>query len=175
MLGVLLVSEIESMNRIDFIKTETAFADRWVQRLIDSFDPSQWLETPPVLKTNVNWQLGHLLVSKYFHSIVSITPDRPDLSPYFSMRQYRSFYARGTQPETLTEAPSPEKLLADFKVIQTEAISVLESLTDEMLDQPTEMENPVAKTKYEALTWSFKHHMWHGGQLSTLKRVLKEQ
>lgn len=162
------------MSRIDFIRTETAFADRWVQRLVDSFETSLWLETPPVLKTNVNWQLGHLLVSKYFHSIVSITPERPDLSNHFSVRQYREFYARGTDPSQLVNAPNPEELLANFKVIQTEANRVLDSLTEEMLDEPTEMENPVAKNKYEALTWSFKHHMWHGGQLSTLKRVLKE-
>ena len=162
------------MNRIDFIRKETEFADRWIQRMVDSFEPSQWLETPPVLKTNLNWQVGHLLVSKYFHSIVSITPDRPDLSSHFSVRQYRGFYARGSDPAQLSEAPAHDILLANFKVIQTEANSVLDSLTEEKLDTPTEMENPVAKTKYEALTWSFKHHMWHGGQISTLKRVLKE-
>ena len=32
--------------------------------------------------------------------------------------------------------------------------------------------HPVAETKYEALSWSFKHEMWHSAEMEAIKREL---
>ena len=33
-------------------------------------------------------------------------------------------------------------------------------------------EHPVASTKYEALSWCFKHEMWHSAEMEDIKRAL---
>jgi hypothetical protein len=38
--------------------------------------------------------------------------------------------------------------------------------------QPLPFEHPVAETKYEALSWSFKHEMWHSAEMEAIKRDL---
>jgi len=71
--------------------------------------------------------------------------------------------------------PEPELLLTQLETINNYANQTIDSLTEEDLDnelEPTRFPHPIAKTKYEALTWNFRHEMWHLGQIATLKRVL---
>jgi uncharacterized damage-inducible protein DinB len=58
------------------------------------------------------------------------------------------------------------------------ARNVLQELKEEDLGKPLEpsrMPHPVAKTKYEALTWNFRHEMWHCGQIAMIRRGLNMQ
>ena len=38
--------------------------------------------------------------------------------------------------------------------------------------QPLPFKHPVAEIKYEALSWSFKHEMWHSAEMEAIKRDL---
>jgi uncharacterized damage-inducible protein DinB len=71
--------------------------------------------------------------------------------------------------------PSHEKLISELTFVGNYADKELDKLNDENLDEPlaqTKFPHLIAKTKYEALTWNFKHEMWHLGQISTIKRIL---
>ena len=38
--------------------------------------------------------------------------------------------------------------------------------------EPIPFKHPVANNKYEALSWCFKHEMWHSAEMEELKRML---
>lgn len=38
--------------------------------------------------------------------------------------------------------------------------------------EPIPFKHPVANNKYEALSWCFKHEMWHSAEMETIKRAL---
>ena len=49
------------------------------------------------------------------------------------------------------------------------------TLNDEILKEPLEpipFKHPVANIKYEALSWCFKHEMWHSAEMEAIKRAL---
>lgn len=49
------------------------------------------------------------------------------------------------------------------------------TLNDETLKEPLEpipFKHPVADIKYEALSWCFKHEMWHSAEMEAIKRAL---
>lgn len=49
------------------------------------------------------------------------------------------------------------------------------TFNDEILNSPLEpipFKHPVADIKYEALSWCFKHEMWHSAEMEAIKRAL---
>lgn len=38
--------------------------------------------------------------------------------------------------------------------------------------EPIPFKHPVANNKYEALSWCFKHEMWHSAEMEAIKRAL---
>jgi len=41
-----------------------------------------------------------------------------------------------------------------------------------VVEEPTKRKHPVAKTKFEAISWNIKHTMWHCGQIACIKRLI---
>lgn len=66
-------------HSIETLAKQTADAYHWVNRLIDSIPAEKWEEIPAVLETNVTWQIGHLLMSFYYHSILVVTGHQMDV------------------------------------------------------------------------------------------------
>ena len=51
----------------------------------------------------------------------------------------------------------------------------LSNLADDILEdelEPIPIKHPIATTKYEALSWSFKHEMWHSAEMENIKQAL---
>ena len=38
--------------------------------------------------------------------------------------------------------------------------------------EPIPFKHPVTNNKYEALSWCFKHEMWHSAEMEAIKRAL---
>lgn len=163
------------MTQIEIIKKELVFVSNWIERLVKDIPEDKWNETPPVLETNLNWLMGHLVTSKYFHAVLCVG-GKGDYDHGVNTKQYVSLYAySGKGPLHLPDdKPSPSEILRDLSIMDNLALDVLDKVEEGQLGTPTELPNPVAKTKHEALMWSIKHQMWHGGQIATLKRVLSK-
>lgn len=134
-----------------------------------------WYETPEVIDTNLAWLTGHLIVSQYFHSIAVITGPNIEIFKEVPLGDYFPIYSMMTKSTTNELRPEPSKLLAELEIINNYAIRELNKLSDKNLEEalePTQIPHPIAKTKFEALTWSFRHEMWHLGQISTLGRII---
>lgn len=68
------------------------------------------------------------------------------------------------------------KLIKEFNAVHEICIDNLSQLDDDILIQELEsipFKHPVAATKYEALSWCFKHEMWHSAEMKAIKIALE--
>lgn len=164
-------------HSIETLAKQTADAYHWVNRLIDSIPAEKWEEIPAVLETNVTWQIGHLLMSFYYHSILVVTGHQMDVVQKIPLKHYSELFTLAT-PLNSAGMVNPNLLREHLNLVQQKSIEVIQSLKPEDLGQalvPTQITHPIAKTKYEALDWNIKHSMYHCGQLGILKRVLDQR
>lgn len=165
------------MNSIEFLARQTEDAYSWVHKLTESIPHEKWSFTPEIVETNVSWQVGHLIVSYYYHSIVVITGHQMDILQQMPMKLYADLFNSGS-PKQASEKISPDELLSHLKLMEQKSLETIRALPAESLKsslEPGKKTHPVAKTKFEALDWNIKHTMWHCGQLGMLKRIVHER
>jgi hypothetical protein len=149
----------------------------WSNKVISSLEPEKWNELPETLETTMSWQVGHLILSNYYHTVKVIVGNRPDILESIPMRDYNLAFGYGSKPN-LALATTAAQLLRDLQVMQENSLSVISGLSDkELIEELVESKipHPVAKTKGEAIDWNIKHNMWHVGQIATLVRVLGDR
>lgn len=157
------------------IQEQFIAVDRWTLNLIESVPGHFWKVHIPAIQTNLNWQVGHILVSKYFHALACINGPLVELNQSLPISEYMSMYNVGSISDDQMELkPDKERLLYDLNIINQLASKRLEEISSTEIMQRTELPNPVAETKYEALMWTFKHQMWHNGQIAIIKKALTE-
>lgn len=165
------------MNQIDLLVFQTKDAYHWTNALIAPIPHDAWYETPRVVKSNVAWQVGHLILSVYYHSIIVISGHKMEILKAIPMKEYSALF-KNVSPSHEISKISVGELTEQLLFIQNESINSIRSLTSENLSDGLEtspMPHPVAKNKLEALDWNIKHTMWHCGQLALLRRIVHEQ
>jgi len=60
------------MTPIEILSRQTSDAYNWTNKLTTSVSYDTWDNIPDVIETSVSWQVGHLIVSLYYHSIMVI-------------------------------------------------------------------------------------------------------
>ncbi|MEL6674686.1 MAG: DinB family protein [Bacteroidota bacterium] len=161
------------MDRIALLRQELWSTKALTENLIKDIPQDRWLESPAVLGTHLNWQLGHISIANYLHGIASLTGRNVNLVKSIPIERFVQLYAPGSSPlEGLEERLSPTELLSLYEDTFAEISQRLDAMNDADLDAETAIPNHRASTKYEALAWAYKHQMWHNGQIATLKRIL---
>jgi hypothetical protein len=161
------------MNQIEMLSRQTHDAYNWTNKLINSVSYDKWNNIPSVIETSVSWQVGHLIISLYYHSIMVIVGHQRDILERIPMRSYDKLFTSGS-PENATGKANPEELKNHLTFMQNRSFEVVDSLCLDDLQNPlhpTEIPHPIAKNKFEALDWNIKHTMWHCGQLGILVRI----
>lgn len=166
------------MNEIEILTLQTKNAYSWMKKLTDSIPTNKWNETPEILESNVSWQIGHQLISIYYHSILVIKGHQKDILEKVPISEYSNLFTFKISPKEAIGKKSPEQLVADLNTVEEKSIEIIKSLSPKELNsklEPARIEHPVAKNKFEALDWNIKHTMWHCGQLAILKRIVNER
>jgi len=155
------------------IQTEIINTHKQTLKIINAIALMDWLKSPKQVQTNVNWQIGHLIIANYLHGIASITGPSKPIREAIDIKSYVKFYGLDSSPTTLYEyKPDSQTLIDQFNMIHKMTLQTIENLDFTSLNTPTEIKNPGAKTKLEALLWLIQHQSWHNGQLALLKRIL---
>lgn len=165
------------MNEKELILLQTADVYQWTNRLIEDVPFEQWEKIPEVLDTSIYWQLGHLIMSHYFHTVMVITGHQKDVFSHIQMKEYSQFFTMGKAQDTVGLV-NAETLLEQLKYMQNFSLKIIESLDINQWNnplEPTQIPHPIAKTKLESLDWNIKHTMYHNGQLGILRRVLNKR
>ena len=163
------------MTEQEVLVKQTLDAYDWIHKLIHDIASEKWDEVPSVVESNISWQVGHLIISIYYHSIMVIVGHQKEILELVPMREYTKLFSFDTLPKNTVLRTTPNELKEHLKVIENKSIEVIQSIALESLPtnlEPTKMSHPVAKTKFEALSWNIKHTMWHCGQIALIKRII---
>ena len=161
------------MTDLQLLKNQIKMAQEQTLQLVSEVDDKFWKLTPPGVNTNLNWQVGHIAVSLYFHVLVCTGGAREAIKNLIPLSELISYYKAGTFPESdLQNKPDKEALLKALRLIFRQVEVSLESIGEDNLNEGVEAQHPVAKTKRDALIWCSHHQMWHNGLISLLKRIL---
>ncbi|WP_410006942.1 DinB family protein [Aequorivita nionensis] len=159
--------------KINIIKEQISSTKEKTDKLIADFSAEKWLETPEVLNTNLNWQIGHIILANYLHGIASISGANEELREKINIPDYIKFYGPKSNPtDFINEKPNQMELSKIYEYTISLILENLNKLTENNLNENTVIPNPSVKTKYEALKWLSHHQSWHNGQIAMLKRVL---
>lgn len=162
------------MTEVQLLTTQTENAYEWTNKLIREVPFEKRDTLPETLQTSISWQVGHLIVSHYFHSVMVIVGHRMDILKKIPLKDYDAFFTNGS-PEHSIGKVRPALLLEHLELLQRTSADVVRSLTPEQLEsklEPTPAEHPIATIKREAIDWNIKHTMYHCGQIGILKRVV---
>lgn len=163
--------------KLPFIKDQMQWVDQWTDGLLADLSEKEgsYLD---LVGSSINWQVGHLIISRYYHSIQSILLAEHaiihSINQIFSTSDFHKYYFAGSDPAIdWADRPKLMELNAIRKEVEKLSFKTIDNLTEEILQENTSIKNPVAKIKGEALSFAFKHQMWHNGQIAMMKRIIK--
>ncbi|MBI9064623.1 MAG: DinB family protein [Marinilabiliaceae bacterium] len=120
------------------------------------------------------WQVGHLVIATYFHGIGLIAGNESVTLNKLSFHIYRKYcVGLGSRERVLPKGLiDPGQLRNELVMVQTACDEKLLALSGEQLDlapEPSHLNHPIAATKYEVLSWMFKHDAWHCAEMELIK------
>ncbi|MCF2443222.1 DinB family protein [Dyadobacter sp. CY345] len=165
------------MTEKEILISQTSNAYDWTNKLIETIPLEKWEIIPGTIESSINWQVGHLIISHYFHSIMVIRGHQMDILQKLPIKDYSDLFTVSAPILSVGKTDSM-KLLQDLKIMQQKSMDILAALSDSELNsplEPTPTPHPIATTKFEAIDWNIKHTMYHCGQIGMLRRIVDQR
>lgn len=165
------------MTEIEILTQQTEGVYKWTNKLVDTISFDKWDTIPTVIESTISWQVGHLIMSNYYHSIMVIAGHQMDVIQKIPLKDYDNLFTNAL-PKHSVGKTNPADLFNQLAIVQQKSISIIKTLTLKDLEselEPTPTPHPIAKTKFEALDWNIQHTMYHCGQIGIIKRVVDER
>ncbi len=165
------------MSTLDFLKDQIVETRSFTNRLIEEMPEDLWYVKPDHTDSNFAWQIGHVFLAQNYHVISCAFGRDPKVFDKIPVQSYSKVFAglgsdnRSVDKDFITIT----ELKDGFNFIFDLCVEKLVFASDEILDkelEPTSFKNPIAKNKYEAIAWSFKHEMWHCAEMEHIKTKL---
>lgn len=165
------------MSKIEFLKDQMIESRNFVNRLISELPQELWYTIPENTDSNFAWQIGHIMMAQNFHALTVITGRNEKVNNLISVAQYNKiFNGMGSLHRSVEKDLIPTSTLKEqFDTVHDICLDNLSKLNDDILNdslEPIHFKHPVADIKYEALSWCFKHEMWHSAEMEEIKRTL---
>ena len=158
---------------VKYLYDSTKDGYQWVEKLLDGIEYNLWDHIPSGIESSLSWQVGHLTLSFYYHTMMVIVGHQKDIIDAIPLKDYNKYFTQ-TQATVAVGKIAAEDLVEHFQIMTDKSLSIISSLTNEDLSShlvETGHPHPVADTKRGALDWNIKHTMWHCGQIAMLRRI----
>lgn len=165
------------MTELEILTQQTESVYDWTHKLIETITFEKWDIIPDIVESNISWQVGHLIMSHYYHSIMVIKGHQMDVIQKIPLKDYNEIFTDAL-PEKSVGRTNPSDLINQLKIVQQKSISIIKNLSFTELGnnlEPTPTPHPIAKTKFEAIDWNIKHTMYHCGQIGIIKRIIDQR
>ncbi len=93
------------MNSVDILVHQTGNAYDWVHRLLGSVPQEKWDDTPEVIDSNISWQVGHLIMSYYYHAVMVIVGHQSEIIQKIPLKEYDLLFTDATARAAIGKAP----------------------------------------------------------------------
>lgn len=168
------------MTTLDFLKNQVTETRNFTKRLISEMPDDLWFNIPENTDSNFAWQIGHIFLAQNYHIISCAFGREPKIFEKIPVQSYANVFGglgshhRSVDKDFVKISELKDNLDFVFDLcIEKLATSNDEILTEEL--EPTPFKNPIAKNKYDAISWSFKHEMWHCAEMEQIKIKLGKQ
>ena len=166
------------MNEVENLVQHTKDVYGWLNKFIEATPQDRWDETPAVIESNVTWQVGHMITSIYFHTIMVIRGHQPDILKTIPLKEYVELFSFNETPQHAAGKTDPTTLKNQLTMMEEKSLHIIGTLSLEELThplEPTRTPHPIATIKSESLYWNINHTMYHCGQIGILKRIVSER
>lgn len=168
------------MTTVDFLKNQVVETRNFTKRLIAEMPEELWFEIPENTNANFAWQIGHIMLAQHYHIISCAFGIEPAVLEKIPVREYGKVFAGLGSPHRSvgTDFATPGELRENLDFVFDQCVDKLAHANDEMLKEelePASFKNPIAQNKYDAISWSFKHEMWHCAEMEQIKIRLGRQ
>ncbi|WP_111595815.1 DinB family protein [Chitinophaga skermanii] len=160
------------MDALSHLLQQTRHTHSWTHKLIDDIPIDKWHIIPNNMQSNITWQVGHLVVSHYYHAIWAIQGHQMNILQSIPLQQYAQLFTANPPKEAVNQIDIPQ-LLADLHTMEQTSLNIIAQLTEQALTAPLEPitpTHPIAHNKLEAIDWNIHHTMWHCGQIAMIRR-----
>ena len=128
------------------LKDQITLAKEKTDELISDISSEKWFITPDVIKSNLNWQIGHIILANYLHGIASVSGINDEFREKVNVPDYIKFYGPKSNPiDSENEKPSKQELIEIYDFTFSLISKGLENLTSTDLEKDTEIPNPAVK------------------------------
>jgi hypothetical protein len=165
------------MSKIEFLKNQIIETRNFIDRLISEIPQDLWYVIPDNTDSNFAWQIGHIMMAQNSHAITVITGRNNEVNDLIPIAEYNKiFNGMGSLHRSVEKnLILPMKLQQQLDSVYSICINGFDRLNDDDLNKPLEpipFKHPIAETKYEAISWCFKHEMWHAAEMEAIKKDL---
>ncbi len=161
-----------TFTRLEIATRHIHSARQYTLSLLDGLTADDWFWTPRPAVTHIAWQVGHLAFAQYglvlFRQRGRLAEDAELMSSGF-----RKTFAKGTTPSPdRSSYPVIDEIRKTFDRVYDQAMSELNEMDDDGLDEPVESPHAAYSTRYGALLFAADHEMLHAGQIGLLRRLM---
>lgn len=163
------------MTRLEQAMVQLKLARSYTLALLEDIPEQDWHLMPIAGVTHITWQVGHLAIAQYNLTLARIRGSMPGDRELFPSDNFAELFGRTSTPlDDPSRYPTPAELRATLNKVSTQANSDLANLTDDELDQATEVAkpHPIVTTKLSSLLWCAHHEFCHAGQIGLIRRML---
>lgn len=176
----MITKKILNMTTINFLKDQIIETRKFTNRLIVEMPVDLWYTMPKDTNSNFAWQIGHILMAQNFHIFACTLGRNQRIFERFPVQDYsRVFRGLGSSERSVDKNYiSPNTLKEYFDFVHELCLEGLDKVSDDILFdklEPIPFEHPIASNKYEAISWSFKHEMWHCAEMEQIKLQVGNQ
>jgi uncharacterized damage-inducible protein DinB len=140
------------------------FNSDFLVKTVADLSPEEWLKSPSESLNNIAWIVGHCIWTRgRLLDRLNVKWPQPDFD----------IYGRGNKLPEAGAGPSPEKLLSTWRESCSVLSSALDSVSEDLLAQPSTSGPPSADGKLSGTVGFLAvHETYHLGQASYLRSWL---
>ena len=163
------------MPNIPELVDQLTNARKYTENFLDNTDVDDWFRMPSEGVTHVAWQVGHAAIAEYGLALKRVRGRKPEDADLVS-DEFLALFGKGSVPDADTNKyPTAAEIRAVFDRVHLQTIEELQSLSEEVLNEPTDPPHPMFKTKRGAIQWCANHELLHAGQIALLRRLLGKE
>lgn len=168
------------MTTLEFLKKQIVETRSFTNRLIAEMPEDLWFETPEGTNSNFAWQIGHITLAQNYHIVSCAFGQDEEILEKIPLKEFAKIFGGLGSPDRSVSADiiTASALTENFGFIFGKCVEKLNAADSSILQEPLEptlFKNPIADVKYEAISWSFKHEMWHCAEMEQVKVLLGRQ
>jgi len=161
------------MNAIDVIRMSLDQSTAWVMELIVDMKDAPMTTPTPDGGNHPLWILGHVTYSE------AELRDEFIFGKPNPLAEWKDIFGQGSQPSAdASQYPPFEEILAKFAEVRSDTQKMLETMSDDDLDQPSKVPDEAKDffgTVGQCLSAMPLHLVFHGGEVADARRAAGRQ